>query len=108
MAKTYRVAIIGSTGRGDYGHGIDVAWKEIPQAEIVALADDDEKGRAAAVERTGAKAAYSDYRQMIEKEKPQIVSICQRRIDRHHEMIIACDQGGIHVFIEKPVCRKLI
>jgi predicted dehydrogenase len=107
MANTYRVAIIGSTGRGDYGHGIDVAWKEIPQAEIVALADDDEKGRAAAVERTGAKAAYSDYRQMIDKEKPQIVSICQRWIDRHYEMIMACVERGIHVFMEKPFCRTL-
>jgi predicted dehydrogenase len=108
MANTYRVAIIGSTGRGDYGHGIDVAWKEVPQAEIVALADDDEKGRAAAVERTGAKKAYADYREMIDKEKPQIVSICQRWIDRHHEMIMACVERGIHIFMEKPFCRTLV
>jgi predicted dehydrogenase len=107
MANTYRVAIIGSTGRGDYGHSIDVAWKEVPQAEIVALADDHEKGRAEAVERTGAKTAYADYREMIEKEKPQIVSICQRWIDRHFEMIMACVERGIHVFMEKPFCRTL-
>src|SRR5262245_65578113 len=100
MASTYRVAIIGSTGRGDYGHGLDVAWKAIPQAEIVALADDDEKGRAAAVERSGAKTAYADYRQMIEKEKTQIDSICQRWIDRHHEMMRACVGQGMHVFVD--------
>lgn len=107
MPKTYRVAIIGSTGRGDYGHGLDVAWKEVPQAEIVALADDDEKGRAAGMARTGAKMAYADYRQMLDKEKPAVVSICQRWIDRHYEMIMACVERGIHVFMEKPFCRSL-
>jgi predicted dehydrogenase len=107
MPEKIRVAIIGSTGRGDYGHGLDVAWKEVPQVEIVALADDDARGRAAAVERTGAKTAYADYREMLDKEKPAIVSICQRWIDRHHEMIMACVERGIHVFMEKPFCRTL-
>jgi predicted dehydrogenase len=107
MAQTYRVGIIGSTGRGDYGHGMDVAWKEVPQVEIVALADDSDEGRAAAVARTGAKTAYADYRQLLDKERPQIVAICQRWIDRHHEMIMACVERGIHVFMEKPFCRTL-
>src|SRR4029077_11761438 len=99
--------IVGSTGRGDYGHGLDIAWKSLPEVEIVALADDNEKGRVAAVERTGAKTAYADYREMLDKEKPAIVSICQRWIDRHHEMIMACVERGIHVFMEKPFCRTL-
>jgi len=107
MADKYRVAIIGSTGRGDYGHGLDIAWKGLPQVEIAAVADDNEKGGAAAVERTGAKTAYADYRAMLDKERPQIVSICQRWIDRHHEMIMACVERGIHVFMEKPFCRTL-
>ena len=29
MAKTYRVAIIGRTGKGDYGHGLDVVWNGV-------------------------------------------------------------------------------
>ena len=107
MANQHRVAIIGSTGRGDYGHGLDIAWKSVPEVEIIALADDDAKGRAAAVDRTGAKTAYADYREMLEKEKPAIVSICQRWIDRHHEMIMACVERGMHVFMEKPFCRTL-
>lgn len=108
MPKTYRVAIIGSTGRGDYGHGLDIAWKEVPQAQIVAVADEDEKGRAAAVERTGAKKTFADYREMLDKEQPEIVSICQRWVDRHHEMVMACVTRGIHVFQEKPFCRTLV
>ena len=35
----YRVAVIGHTGRGNYGHGLDVVWREIANVQIVAVAD---------------------------------------------------------------------
>ena len=38
MAKKYRVGIIGHTGRGDYGHSVDVACRKVEAAEIVAVA----------------------------------------------------------------------
>ena len=38
MPAKYRVAVIGRTGRGDYGHGLSDAWQDVPQTEIVALA----------------------------------------------------------------------
>jgi len=41
MADKVRVAVIGSTGRGDYGHGIDTVWKEVPETEVVAVADEE-------------------------------------------------------------------
>lgn len=107
MAKTYRVGIIGATGRGDYGHGLDVAWAEIPQAEVVAVADSDANGRAAAAERSGAKNAYADYREMLEKEKLDIVTVATRWIDQHHDMIVAALEHGCHVYMEKPFCRTL-
>ena len=44
MAKT-KVAIIGHTGRGNYGHGLDAVWKQFDDIEIVAVAD-PEIGRA--------------------------------------------------------------
>ena len=43
-AKKYRVGVIGHTGRGGYGHGLDRVWRDIPQAEIVGVADPDPKG----------------------------------------------------------------
>lgn len=107
MAKNYRVGVIGSTGKGEYGHGIDTVWKEIPRADVVAVADESEKGRAAATIRTGAENAYADFREMIEKEKPDIVAVCPRWIDRHLEMVMACVERGIHVYMEKPFCRTL-
>src|SRR5205823_3282877 len=87
VAKSYRVGIIGRTGKGDYGHGVDVAISKVPNVEIVALADENEAGRAAAAKRTNPKTTYADYREMLAKEKLDIVAICPRWIDQHRDMI---------------------
>jgi predicted dehydrogenase len=107
MPKRYRVAVIGRTGKGNYGHGLDTVWKQIDNVEIVAVADEDEKGRAAAAQRLGAKNAYADYRQMLDKERPQIVSVADRFLDAHRDMVVACAQAGAGVFLEKPMARTL-
>lgn len=106
MAK-YKVAIIGSTGRGDYGHGLDAVWKSMDQCEVVAVADQDEAGRQKAIPRTGAARAYADYREMLDREKPQIVAVCPRWIDQHRDMVLACADHGCHMYMEKPFCRTL-
>jgi predicted dehydrogenase len=107
MARKYRVAVIGRTGKGNYGHGLDVVWKAFDNVEIVAVADENEAGRAAAVKRLGAKTGYADFRVMLDKEKPQIVSVADRYLDLHRDMVLACARVGAHVFLEKPLCRTL-
>src|SRR5947208_3648203 len=107
MQNKYRVAVIGRTGQGDYGHGLDMVWLRIPNAQIVAVADSDPKGRAAAQKRLGAKNAYADFRQMLQKEKPQIVSVAPRWLDCHRDMVLACAEHGANIFLEKPLCRNL-
>ena len=49
MANEYRVGVIGSTGRGNYGHGLDTVWREFPKTKVVAVADDNRDGLAKAV-----------------------------------------------------------
>ena len=51
MAK-YKIAIIGSTGRGDYGHGLDAIWQKFDDCEVVAVADQDAAGLQKALTRT--------------------------------------------------------
>ena len=92
--KSYRVAVIGRTGKGNYGHGIDTVWLGMENVEIVAVADEDEKGRAAAVKRLKTKNSYEDYRVMLNKEKPQIVSVADRWLDAHRDMVVACAEAG--------------
>lgn len=101
--KRYRVAIIGRTGHGDYGHYFDTMWNYVAGAEVVALADDDEAGRAVAGERVHAPRTYADYREMLERERPEIVAVASRWCDCHFEMISACAAIGAHVIAEKPL-----
>jgi predicted dehydrogenase len=105
--KKYRVAVIGRTGKGDYGHGLDVVWVHHPRAELVAVADENEAGRAAAAKRLGVKATYADYRKMLAAEKPQIVSVAPRWLDAHRDMVVACAEHGASIFLEKPIARTL-
>ncbi len=97
----HKVAIIGSTGRGDYGHGLDGVWKTLPECEVVGVADADAAGRAKAIERTGAARGYADYREMLDKERPQIVAVCPRWVDQHRDMALACAEYGCHMYMEK-------
>ncbi len=103
----YKVAVIGRTSRGNYGHGLDVVWKNIDRAQIVAVADDNAKGLAAAAKRLDAPRAYADYRRMLEKERPHIVSVAPRWLDCHRDMVLACAEFDCHVFLEKPMCQTL-
>ena len=107
----FRVAVIGRTGRGDYGHAIDEVWRDIPGTRIVAVADDSAEGLAKAAARHGldaadAGAAFGDWRAMLGAVRPDIVVLCMRHIDCHAEMAIAAAEGGARgVFLEKPFVR---
>ncbi|HKA05891.1 MAG TPA: Gfo/Idh/MocA family oxidoreductase [Gemmataceae bacterium] len=105
--KQYRVAVIGRTGKGDYGHGLDTVWLNNDRAEIVAVADEKEEGRAMAKTRLKAPNAYADYREMLAMEKPEIVSVAVRWLDAHRDMVMACAEAGASIFLEKPLCRTL-
>jgi len=106
--KKYRVAVIGHTGRGGYGHGIDKVWLDIPQAEIVGVADPNPGGLASAVKRLKASKGYDDYRKMLDELKPDFVSIGTQNFDLHCDMVVAAAERGVRgIYMEKPLCRTL-
>jgi predicted dehydrogenase len=105
--KRYRVALIGHTGRGNFGHDWDLTWNGFPNVEIVAVADPDEAGRARAMKRSNARKSYADYRQMLREEKPDIVTICPRWLDQRVEMVTAAAEAGAHILCEKPLAATL-
>lgn len=106
-AKTYRACVIGHTGRGGYGHGLDTCFQKIPHVQVVAVADPDERGRAAAAKRIGVERSYADFREMLEKEKPDLVSHGMRWVERRAETIGAIAEAGAHVYMEKPMAASL-
>ena len=107
QTRKYRAAIIGHTAHGNYGHGWDTAWNHFPSLEVVAVADPDEAGRQTATKRCGAKRGYADYREMLRKEKPDLVAICPRWLDQRLEMVTAAADAGAHILMEKPFARNL-
>jgi predicted dehydrogenase len=108
FAPPYRAAVIGRTGRGDYGHSLDLGFLEQPKLTVVAVADEDANGRAAAAKRLGVEKAYADYRTMLEQEKPAFVVVGPRWLDGHRDMILACaERGVVGVFCEKPLAPDL-
>lgn len=101
-----RVAVIGHTGRGNYGHGLDTMWQDINGVKIVAVADADPTGLQAAVARLPGATAFADYRRMLEQVTPEIVAVAPRHIDQHHAMMQAAIQHGARgIYVEKPFVR---
>ena len=98
-----RIAIIGNTNRGRYGHHLDMAFVDVEGAEIVGLADPDDEGRAAAVEKTGAPEAFADYHEMLDKLKPDITVVATREIGDHHDLVTTVAEYDTHVYLEKPI-----
>ncbi len=108
--RTWTVGVIGHTGRGGYGHGLDTVWLGLPETTVVAVSDPNGAGRARAAERLGLapEAAYADYREMLDRTRPDLVAVCPRHIDQHRDMILAAvDAGAKGLYVEKPFCRDL-
>lgn len=49
---------------------------------------------------------YSDYKQMLSEQKPDLVSICTES-GKHEEIALYCIEQGIHTIIEKPIALSI-
>jgi len=106
-SRKYRVCEIGHDG--DYGH-MAGAFAEFPSVTIVGVADPVEKPRLEHAQRVKAPRTYADFREMLEKEKPDMVGIGPNRktYSTHRlEMIQAAAEVGAHVMVDKPHARSL-
>jgi predicted dehydrogenase len=112
MNRKYRVGLIGSTQRGGYGHGIDSVWSPTSaQSEsvfaVVAIADDDPARLATTGKRLGVARLYASYREMLAREKLDIVGIGPRWVSDRVAMVTAAAEAGCHIFLEKPQAATL-
>ncbi len=101
-APPLTAAVIGHTGRGDYGHGLDGIFQNRPGVKLVALADPDAAGRARVGKKISAPRLFADYRELLDQERPRLVSVAMRHADLHHEIVLAALRAGAHVYCEKP------
>lgn len=97
-----RLCVIGATGRGDWGHGLDTSFSHRPDIELVAVADANPGGLKKAAEKLKAPRSYADFREMLGKEKPEFVVVAPRHSDQHLAMGLAAVEAGAHIYMEKP------
>jgi predicted dehydrogenase len=103
-ADRVRVAVVGVAGQGGWNLGQVVDTK---LAEIVALCDVDEN-RAANARQAHPKAAfYTDYRQMIDKQR-DVQAVLVATPDHHHAIAaVLAMRAGKHVYCEKPLAHSV-
>jgi predicted dehydrogenase len=86
------------TGRGYEAH---------PETEMVAGADPDSDNLEAFCKRFKVGARYSDYRDMLAKEKLDIVSVVVP-VRAQPQIVIDCAEAGVRaIFGEKPISASL-
>ncbi len=77
--------------------------------EIVAMCDINfacMKDKALKFKLVDKVKYYTDYKEMIEKEKPELVGICTES-GKHAEVALYCISHGCHCIIEKPIALSI-
>lgn len=93
-----RVAIFGTS----FGRLVQApGFLRHPGFELVAIAGRDAARAQRLAAELGVPRGYGDWRELLEREKPQLVSIVTP-VDLHHDMMIAAIAAGAHVHCEKP------
>lgn len=95
---------IGVIGTGSIAVSHLNAYKNNPHVEIRALCDLDAEllGRRAETYNVDAAHLYTDYKEMLEKEKLDAVSVCTWN-SQHAPCTIAALEAGCNVLCEKPM-----
>lgn len=83
------------------------AYRTTPGYELVAAANRGKERLSAFGERHGVSALYTDYKEMLRAEAPDVVSICTQSPDKC-EVVLACAEAGVPaVIVEKAFATSL-
>jgi len=88
-------------------HSHAAAYAALEKTELVAVADVLDEKVKAAQRRYKVPRGYTDYREMIEKEKPDIVSIATRPATHAEITIFATEHRVKGIYCEKPLCCSM-
>lgn len=97
-----KVAVIGV---GSMGRNHARVYSELPEADLVAVADTNLQAAHKASRQFGAQP-FTDYRRMLAEMQPQAVSIAVPTA-LHVETALAALEAGAHILIEKPIAASL-
>ncbi len=100
----YRVGIIGCGGISRMHAGW---YKNYSRTEITCVADISESNLKKFSDEFGIEKTYTDYIEMLEKEKPDIISICTWPASHAEITIESAIRGVKGILCEKPMAENL-
>lgn len=95
----------GIIGVGIQGENHVKVYKIHPSVEVVAIADIKEEKLKEISSKYGIEKTYKDYREMLEKEELDIVSIATPDF-LHLEPSLAAIEAGCNIILEKPMAMS--
>lgn len=95
---TLKTAVIGV---GSMGRNHARVYWEMPEADLVGVSDLDHDKAQGIADHYNTRA-YSDYRQLLDEQQPDAVTVAVPTI-HHLEVALDVIQRGIDLFIEKPI-----
>jgi len=78
------------------------AWNRIPEVHITAMCNRNAQRAGRIMEEYGVARHYTDYREMLDREKPDFVDVITPP-DTHVAMCRTAGELGIHVICQKPL-----
>ena len=97
-----RAAVIGV---GSMGRRHARVYAELPETELVAVADASEANCVRIADQHGGKA-YVDYREMLATEQPDLVTVAVPTV-LHLDVARTALAAGCHVLVEKPIAASV-
>jgi predicted dehydrogenase len=91
-----------AVGAGYFSYYQYEAWNRIPEVMVTAFCNRNAERAGHIVEKYGVKQHYTDYSEMLEKEKPDFVDIITPP-PTHLEMCKIAADLGIHIICQKPL-----
>jgi predicted dehydrogenase len=91
-----------AVGAGYFSHFQYEAWQRIPEVTVTAFCNRNAERAKQIVDKYGITQHYTDYREMLQKEKPDFVDIITPP-PAHLEMCEIAADLGIHVMCQKPL-----
>lgn len=103
MPNNLKAAVIGV---GNMGRNHARIYSEIPRVDLCAVSDINEKSAKNISKEYNVKY-YSDFRNLLKKEKPNLVSVCVPT-SQHYNIANICLREKTHTLLEKPITLNLL
>ena len=103
MEKKLRVGVIGVGQMGTYHAQI---YNRLPQVDLVALCEFNDERRAE-VENEFNTKVYKDYKDLLEDDQVDAVSIVLPD-NIHREAVEIAVKNNKHILLEKPLAKELV